>query len=214
MTAQTIKIALIDDHDILREGLKQILNRSESMEVIAEGGSAADAVSICNQYKIDVLLLDISLPDRNGIDALKLIKERHHDLSVLILSSHVESLYALRAFKAGASGYLTKNSASSELVTAITQIAKGKKYITAEVAEVLVNQVDNNSEKPLHESLSDREFQTLTLIASGFSVSEIAIKLSLSVKTISMYRARLLDKMQMRHNTELINYAVKNKLVD
>lgn len=214
MTAQTIKIALIDDHDILREGLKQILNRSESMEVIAEGGSAADAVSICNQYKIDVLLLDISLPDRNGIEALKLIKERHHDLSVLILSSHVESMYALRAFKAGASGYLTKNSASSELVTAITQIAKGKKYITAEVAEVLVNQVDNNSEKPLHESLSDREFQTLTLIASGFSVSEIAIKLSLSVKTISMYRARLLDKMQMRHNTELINYAVKNKLVD
>ncbi|MBC7786160.1 MAG: response regulator transcription factor [Methylophilaceae bacterium] len=214
MTVKTIKIALVDDHDILREGLKQILNRSENIEVVAEGGSAADAVSLCNQYKIDVLLLDISLPDRNGIEALKSIKERHHDLAVLILSSHVESLYALRAFKAGASGYLTKNSASSELVNAITQIAKGKKYITAEVAEVLVNQVDNNSEKPLHEGLSDREFQTLTLIASGFSVSEIAVKLSLSVKTISMYRSRLLDKMQMRHNTELINYAIKNKLVD
>lgn len=214
MTEKIIKIALVDDHDILREGLKQILNRSENIEVVAEGGSAADAVSICNQYKIDVLLLDISLPDRNGIEALKSIKERHYQLAVLILSSHVESLYALRAFKAGASGYLTKNSASSELVTAINQIAKGKKYITAEVAEVLVNQVDNNSEKPLHESLSDREFQTLTLIASGFSVSEIAVKLSLSVKTISMYRSRLLDKMQMRHNTELINYAVKTKLVD
>ena len=214
MIEKNIKIALVDDHDILREGLKQILNRSPNMTVVAEGGSAADAISICNNTEIDVLLLDISLPDRSGIEVLKSIKERHHDLAILILSSHLESLYALRAFKAGASGYLTKNSASSDLVAAIQQIAKGKKYITAEVAEVLANQVDNYSEKPLHECLSDREFQTLTLIATGFSVSEIAVKLSLSVKTISMYRSRLLDKMQMRHNTELINYAVKNNLVD
>lgn len=214
MSEKKIKIALVDDHDILREGLKQILNRADNIEVVAEGGSAADAISICNQQPIDVLLLDISLPDRSGIEVLKAIKERHAHVAVMILSSHVESLYALRAFKAGASGYLTKNSASSALVAAINQIAKGKKYITPEVAEVLVNQVDSHSEKPLHDALSDREFQTLTLIASGFSVTEIAAKLSLSAKTVSMYRARMLDKMQMRHNTELINYAVKNKLVD
>ena len=214
MIQKTIKVGLVDDHHILRDGLKHIINRAKNMSVVAEGCSAAEAIDMCNNIELDVLVLDISLPDRNGMDVLKAIKERNNNIAVLVLSGHGEETYALRAFKAGASAYLTKGSPSSQLVEAIQKVAIGKKYITPGVADVLASQVNVSQEQLPHESLSDREFQTLTLIASGFSVTEIAAKLLLSVKTISMYRSRLLEKMQMRHNTELIIYAVKNNLVD
>lgn len=214
MKHKTIKVIIADDHAILRAGLKQILAETEDIEVIAEAQNAAEAIKLGCQSEADVLLLDISLPDRSGMEALKYIKRENSHIAVLMLSMHKEDQYAVRALKSGASGYLCKQSASSELVNAIHTVAKGKKYINAEVAEILANQVGMENKQALHESLSDREFQTLTMIASGLSVSEIADKLSLSVKTVSMYRTRLLEKMQLRHNAELTHYAIKNNLVD
>ncbi|HQN64384.1 MAG TPA: response regulator transcription factor [Methylophilus sp.] len=212
--AKKINVIIADDHAILRAGLKQILAETDDIAVIAEASNASDAIKLCRMPEIDVLLLDISLPDRSGIEALKYIKKENPQVAVLMLSMHREDQYAVRALKAGASGYLCKQSASSELVNAIHTVAKGKKYITATVAEILANQVGSENEKAPHELLSDREFQTLTMIASGLSVSDIAEKLSLSVKTVSMYRSRLLEKMQLKHNAELTHYAIKNNLVD
>jgi len=209
-----IKVIIADDHAILRAGLKQILAETEDIDVIAEAQNANEAIKLGCKLGADVMLLDISMPDRSGIDALKYIKRENNHIAVLMLSMHKEDQYAVRALKAGAAGYLCKQSASSELVNAIYTVAKGKKFITPEVAEILANQVGMENNKALHELLSDREFQTLILIASGSSVSEIAEKLSLSVKTISMYRARLLDKMQLRHNSELTHYAFKFGLVE
>ena len=209
-----IKVVIADDHAILRAGLKQILAETDDMEVVAEAQNANEAIRLSGKIAIDVMLLDISMPDRSGMDALKYIKKENHQIALLMLSMHREDQYAVRALKGGASGYLCKQSASEELVTAIRMVAKGKKYITPEVAEILANQVGGEAETAPHESLSDREFQTLTMIASGLSVGEIAEKLSLSVKTVSMYRARLLEKMQLKHNAELTHYAIKNQLVD
>jgi len=214
MTKNKIKVVIADDHAILREGLKQVLADAGDITVIGEAENGHDAIKLVDQLEIDVLVLDISLPDRSGIEVLKLIRRDNSKVGILMLSMHREDQYAVRCLKAGASGYLSKQSASTDLVNAIRTVAKGKKYISAEVAQVLANQVNAPTEKPLHETLSDREFQTLTLIASGLSVSEIADKLALSVKTISMYRARLLEKMQLRHNAELTRYAIKNNLVD
>lgn len=211
--AKQVNIIIVDDHAILRAGLKQVLSEDEQFQVVAEGGTANEAIQLARSKKADVLLLDITLPDRSGIEALQLIKKDNPDLSVLMLSMHREDQYALRALKAGASGYLCKQSASDELVDAVTMLAKGKKYISSTVAEILANQVSGETEKALHETLSNREYETLMLIASGLSVSEIADKLSLSVKTISMYRSRLLEKMQLKHNAELTHYAIKNNLV-
>lgn len=212
--SKQINVVIVDDHAILRAGLKQVLAESEQINVIAEGQSASDAIRLSREVKADVLLLDISLPDRTGLEALKFIKKENPSIAVLMLSMHREDQYAIRAFKAGAAGYLCKQGASLELVNAIHTIARGKKYITSTVAEILANQVSHENEKAPHETLSDREFQTLTLIASGLSVSEIAHQLSLSVKTVSMYRTRLLEKMQLKHNAELTHYAIKNHLVD
>ncbi len=205
---------IVDDHAILRAGLKQVLSETDDIEVIAEGKTANDAIQLSRTNSADVMLLDITLPDRSGIEALQYIKKDNPQLSVLMLSMHREDQYALRALKAGASGYLCKQSASDELVDAVRIVAKGKKYISPAVAEILANQVASETEKPLHETLSNREYETLLMIASGQSVSEIAEKLSLSVKTISMYRTRLLEKMQLKHNAELTHYAIKNNLVE
>ena len=212
--ANKIKVIIADDHAILRAGLKQILAETDDIVVVAEAQNAAEAIKLGCLPEADVLLLDIALPDRSGMDALKYIKHENSQIAVLMLSMYKEDQYAVRALKSGAAGYLCKQSASSELVNAIRAVAKGKKYITAEVAEILANQVGMKNEKALHETLSDREFQTLTMIASGFSVGEIANKLALSVKTISMYRTRMLEKMQLRHNADLTHYAIKNNLVD
>lgn len=214
MKNNQIKVIIADDHAILRAGLKQILAETDDITVISEAQNAAEAIKLGCQPDADVMLLDIALPDRSGMDALKYIKHVNNDIAVLMLSMYKEDQYAIRALKSGAAGYLCKQSASSELVNAIRTVAKGKKYITPEVAEILANQVGLENEKAPHESLSDREFQTLTMIASGFSVGDIAEKLSLSVKTISMYRSRMLEKMQLRHNADITHYAIKNHLVD
>ena len=214
INSSKIKVIIADDHAILRAGLKQILAETDDIEVIAEAQNAAEAIKLGCQPDADVILLDIAMPDRSGMDALKYIKHVNNEIAVLMLSMYKEDQYAVRALKSGAAGYLCKQSASSELVNAIRVVAKGKKYITPEVAEILANQVGNEAEKAPHENLSDREFQTMTMIASGLSVGEIADKLSLSVKTISMYRTRMLEKLNLRHNAELTHYAIKNHLVD
>ncbi|WP_167759906.1 response regulator [Methylotenera oryzisoli] len=208
-----IKVIIADDHAILRAGLKQILSETEDILVIAEAQNANEAIKLGSQPDADVLLLDISLPDRSGMEALKYIKRENSHIAVLMLSMHREDEYAIRALKSGAAGYLCKQSASSELVNAIQTVARGKKYITPEVAEILANQIGRDDQKAPHELLSDREYQTFIMIASGLSVTDVANKLSLSVKTVSMYRARLLEKMQLKHNAELTHYAFKHNLV-
>ncbi|WP_036303494.1 response regulator [Methylotenera sp. L2L1] len=208
-----IKVIIADDHAILRAGLKQILSETDDILVIAEAQNANEAIKLGSQPDADVLLLDISLPDRSGIEALKYIKRENNHIAVLMLSMHREDEYAIRALKSGAAGYLCKQSASSELVNAIHTVARGKKYITPEVAEILANQIGRDDQKAPHELLSDREYQTFIMIASGLSVTDVANKLSLSVKTVSMYRTRLLEKMQLKHNAELTHYAFKHNLV-
>lgn len=216
MTAnEIIRILIADDHAIVREGLKQILADTKDMVVAGDAENGSDAIKLAREGDADVLLLDISMADRSGIDVLKQIKRESPKLAVLMLSMHREDQYAIRSLKAGAAGYLNKQSAPAELVNAIRQVASGRKYISAALAQELANQVgDENREMPPHETLSDREYQTLVMIASGKTVSDIASELALSVKTISMYRSRLLQKMKLRHNAELTHYAIKNHLVE
>ena len=211
--ARGIRVLIADDHAIVREGLKQIIGDSALITVAGEAENAQQAIQKVREGGFDVLLLDISMPDRNGIDVLKQVKKELPSLPVLMLTMHREDQYAIRAMKAGASGYLTKQSAPSELVNALQLVASGRKYITPSLAEEMANLIGDDPAKPLHETLSDREYQTLIMIASGKTVTEIAVELSLSVKTISMYRARLLQKMRLRHNAELTHYAMRHKLV-
>jgi DNA-binding NarL/FixJ family response regulator len=210
----TIRVFIADDHAIVREGLKQILAEQGDIVVGGEAENGLDAIKQVGKAKCHVMLLDISLPDRNGIEVLKQVKKDKPELAVLMLSMHREDQYAIRALKAGASGYMTKQSAPRELVTAIRQVADGQKYVSAALAQTLASQVGENHETPVHETLSDREYQTLTMIASGMTVSEIARELSLSVKTVSEYRSRLLMKMKLKTSAELTHYAIRNQLVD
>jgi two-component system invasion response regulator UvrY len=209
-----IRVIIADDHAIVREGLKQILADTKDIVVAGAAENGLDAVKLARSGEADVLLLDISMPDRSGIEVLKQIRKEHPAIAVLMLSMHREDQYAIRSLKAGASGYLNKQSAPAELVNAIRQVASGRKYISTELAQELANQVGDDREIPAHETLSDREYQTLTMIASGKTVTDIANELVLSVKTISMYRSRLLQKMKLRHNAELTHYAIRNHLVD
>lgn len=212
--ANAIKVLIADDHAIVREGLKQILADTKDIVVAGEAENGLEAIKASRSCKPQVLLLDISMPDRSGIEVLKQIKKESPAIAVLMLSMHREDQYAIRSLKAGASGYLNKQSAPAELVNAIRQVAAGKKYITVELAQALANHLDDGQEAPPHELLSDREYQTLMMIASGKTVSDIANELMLSVKTISMYRSRLLVKMKLRNNAELTHYAIKNQLVE
>jgi DNA-binding NarL/FixJ family response regulator len=213
-TIKTIKVLIADDHAIVREGLKQILADTNDIVVAGDAQNAQEAVQLVRKTEAHVLLLDISMPDRSGLEVLKQVKKETPNIAVLMLSMHREDQYALRSLKAGASGYLNKQSAPAELVNAIRLVVSGKKYITQELAQAMANQLDTDQEIPPHEILSDREYQTLTLIASGKAVSDIAAELMLSVKTISMYRSRLLQKMKLKNNAELTHYAIKNQLVD
>lgn len=211
----TIRVFIADDHAIVREGLKQILAESPDIIVAGEAENGVDAIKTFRKSKCQVVLLDISLPDKSGIEVLKQIKKEKADVAVLMLSMHREDQYAIRSLKAGAAGYMNKQSAPRELVTAIRQVAGGQKYVSAALAQELASQLgEERTEAPLHESLSDREFQTLTMIASGKTVTAIAKELSLSVKTISEYRARLLVKMKLKNSAELTHYAIKNHLID
>lgn len=209
-----IKVLIADDHAIVREGLRQILADTKDIVVAGDAENAFDAIKLVHASDCQVLLLDISMPDRSGIEVLKQLRKECPNTAVLMLSMHREDQYAIRSMKAGAAGYLNKQSAPAELVSAIRQVADGRKYISAALAQELANQVNDTYDLPAHETLSDREFQTLTMIASGKSVTDIANELMLSVKTISMYRARLLQKMKLRHNAELTHYAVKNRLIE
>jgi two-component system, NarL family, invasion response regulator UvrY len=210
----TIRVFIADDHAIVREGLKQILAESRDIIVAGEAENGLDAIKLFRKAKCHVMLLDISMPDRSGIDVLKQVKKEHPDMAVLMLSMHREDQYAIRSLKAGAAGYLTKQSAPGELVVAIRQVAAGQKYVSAALAQELASQLGDDHEAALHETLSDREYQTLTMIASGKTVSAIAQELSLSVKTISEYRARLLVKMKLKNSAKLTHYAIKNELIE
>jgi DNA-binding NarL/FixJ family response regulator len=209
-----IEVIIADDHAIVREGLKQILADTKDIIVKGEAESGLTTIKLCREHAFNVLLLDISLPDKSGIEVLKQIKKEHPNIAVVMLSMHPEDQYAIRALKAGASGYLNKQSAPKELVSAIRQVSLGLKYINASVAQELANHIDDEHQVTLHETLSDREYQTMTLIASGKAVSDIAKELSLSVKTISEYRSRVLLKMKLKNNAELTHYAIKNQLIE
>ncbi|MBA4141914.1 MAG: response regulator transcription factor [Nitrosospira sp.] len=207
-----MNILIVDDHAIVRQGLRQILAESGKIDLIAEAECGADAMRKLREDEWSVVVLDISLPDRNGIEVLKQIKKERPKTPVLMLSMHEEGLYAVRALKAGASGYITKQSAPSELMTAINQVARGRKYLTPALAEALADCFGEDHERLPHETLSDREYQTLCLIASGKSLTDAAEEMCLSVKTVSVYRSRLLEKMKLKNNAELTHYAIKNGL--
>ena len=209
-----IRVLIADDHAIVRQGLRQILSDTPDLTVSGEAENGVQAVQMVRAGEWDVVLMDVSMPDRNGIDALKLIKKEYPRLPVLILSMYPEEQYAIRALKAGAAGYLTKQSAPELLVTAIRQVASGKKYVSPSLAEELANAIGDDNERLPHEKLSDREYQTLCMIASGKTPTEIAEALNLSVKTVSVYRARLLEKMNLRNNAELTHYGLKHGLAE
>jgi two-component system invasion response regulator UvrY len=207
-----LKTILIDDHEVVRKGLKQIIIDEFTQADILEAGSAEEAIKIIRKEKFDLVISDISMAGRSGIDLVKQLHEEFPSLPVLILSMHNENQYAMRVIKAGASGYLTKDSASLELIKAIKQILSGRKYISPVVAELLAESFSDSHAQSTHESLSDREFEVLKLIGSGKSVSEIGDELSLGVTTISTYRARILDKMKLQTNADLIRYVIENDL--
>ena len=209
----TLKIMLVDDHAVVRQGLKQILVEAFNDGLFGEAQNAAEALSLVRQQPWDIIVLDLTLPGESGLDVLKQIRHDYPQLPVLILSMHPENQYAVRTIKAGAAGYLTKESAPEELVQAIRKIQSGGKYISDSVAEKLAIHVVADDDKPPHERLSDREYQIMCMIASGKEVKQIADELSLSVKTVSTYRTRLLEKMNMQTNAELTYYAISNQLV-
>jgi DNA-binding NarL/FixJ family response regulator len=209
-----IRVLIVDDHAIVRRGLRQIVAETRDIVVAAEAETGFQAIKIARQHPAEVMLLDISLPDRNGIEVLKQIKKEHQRLGVLMLTMHMESEFAVRSLRAGASGYLTKQSAPTQLITAIRHVAAGRKYVTPSLAEELANLLSAKDDQPPHASLSDREFQTMCLIASGKSLSEISAALHLSPKTISVYRARVLEKLNLKNNAEIARYAIRHGLVD
>lgn len=209
-----IKVLLADDHALLRGSLKQLLEDTGFIEVVAQAGDYPEIMKAINSNPaIELAILDISMPGKNGVDVVKILKDKRPDLRILMLSMHPEDQYAVRALKAGASGYLTKNTAPEKLVDAIQVIAAGRKYITPELAESLATHLTDDSDKPLHSTLSDREFETIRMIASGKKLSEIAEAMALSPKTVSVYRARILEKMKMKTNGELTRYALENRLI-
>lgn len=209
-----IQVLIADDHPLLRAGLKAVLAEELDFSPPGEAEDSEQLLKQVDERPWDAIVLDIAMPGRNGLETLSEIRRRRPSLPVLILSMHSEEQFALRAIKAGASGYLTKTNAAAELVRAIRRILAGKKYVSAALAEVLANVIESGEERPLHEVLSDREYHVVCRIASGKSVSEIAEETSLSVKTISTYRARALEKMNMHSNAELTRYAIRNGLVD
>ena len=208
-----LKVLLCDDHPILREGLKKILLQQADIKVVEEAGSGADLLSLSAASRFDVIILDITLPDMNGLDVLKTLKEAGPRPAVLVLSMHPEEQYATRALKAGAAGYLQKESAPGELMTAVRKIVRGGRYVTPTLAEKLASELVGAGEGEPHELLSDREYQVLTLIASGKGIKEIAAELGLSAPTIATYRSRVMTKLALSSTVDLVRYALEHKLV-
>ena len=208
-----IRVFVVDDHSIFREGVRQILEETPDIRVAGEASNGRDALDQVVAEAWDVLLMDLSMPEGGGLEALQQIRSVRPDLPVLILSMYPEAQYAVRVLKAGAAGYLNKDAAPDELVDAVRKVAAGRKYVNPEVAEHLVTRLGPDPPGLPHEALSDREFQVLRLIASGKTVTDIGLELALSVKTVSTYRSRILDKMGMSSNAELTRYALENQLV-
>ncbi len=209
-----IRVLLADDHAMFREGVKHMLAATTEIIVVGEAANALEVLDRVKPAGIDVVVLDIAMPGRDGIEVLKQLKQIDPHLHVLVLSMYPEDQYAFRAIKAGASGYLTKNKASSELIEAIRRIAAGRKYISAEVAEQLAVDLDKDADRPLHRTLSDREYQVMRLIASGRTVKQISEELAISVSSVSTLRARILKKFNMKSNAEITHYAIKHDLVN
>jgi two-component system invasion response regulator UvrY len=208
-----ITILIADDHTIVRKGLRQILSEGIKNIEFAESANASETLSLVNAKKFDIIILDLSMPGRSGLDLLKDIRVQLPKLPILVLSMHPEDQYAIRVIKAGAMGYMTKDSAPEELVSAVKKILNGGRYVSVNLSEQLVTLMQEHQTAG-HESLSDREFQVLELIASGKTVSEVAEKLALSVKTVSTYRTRILEKLHLSTNAELTRYAMQNKIVE
>jgi two-component system invasion response regulator UvrY len=209
-----IRIIIADDHAAIRRGVKDILADEADMEIGAEASTAQELLDLVRKQPWDAVVLDISLPGRSGLEVLGELKQERPSLPVLVHTMHPEDQFAVRALRAGAAGYLTKDCPPAELVKALRKIVAGGKYVGQSLAEKLAVNVDANMDRAPHEALSDREFQVLRLLASGKTVSEIADELSLSVKTISTYRSRILDKMKMKNNAELMRYALQHKVVE
>ena len=208
-----LRVVVVDDHAVVREGLKRIISEAPNMMVSGEASSGNEAIDVVRKTPCDAVLLDITMPDRNGMDVLKQIHTDNPRLPVLVLSIPSEDQYAIRSLRAGAPGYLTKETAPAKLIEAIRKVVRGGKYVSPTFAEKLVLDLEREGRQP-HESLSDREYQVLCMIASGKTVSMIGAELKLSVKTVSTYRARILEKLDMANNAELTRYAIKSGLVD
>ena len=209
-----IRVVIADDHQILREGLKQLLLAAGDLDVVGEAGDGHEVLERVRTLGFDVLLLDMSMPGNSGVELIKQVKAEKPKLRILVLSMHEEHQYAVRAIRAGASGYLTKESAAAQLVAAIRKIAAGGAFISAEVAERLALDAMPHAEGPLHAALSDREYQVFRLLVTGRTVSDIAEQLHLSAKTISTHKARLMEKLQVDNNAALVRYAVSHRLQD
>jgi DNA-binding NarL/FixJ family response regulator len=209
-----IKVCVVDDHAVIREGLKRIISENPGMSVTSEAGDGAEALRVIKSQPCDVVLLDITMPNKTGLDVLKQLHAESPRLPILVLSMHAEDQYAARVLRAGAAGYLTKDSGPGKIVQAIRKVVHGGKYVSLALAERLVADLAVDRSKAPHEVLSDREYQVLCLISSGKSVTDIAAELKLSVKTISTYRVRILEKLNLKNNAELTRYAIKEGLVD
>ncbi|AOJ07230.1 LuxR family transcriptional regulator [Burkholderia sp. ABCPW 14] len=209
-----IKVLIADDHALVRDGLRHILSNTSGFEVAGEACDGISTIELMRSADAQVLVLDLSMPGRNGIDLIKQIKEEKPTLRILVLTMHAEQQYASRAFRAGASGYMTKESASAELVGALTKIAAGGVYVSLAMAERLAQSLNEPAESLPHQRLSDREFDVFRRIAAGETITEVAQALNVSAKTVSTYKARILEKMQMPHDAALVRYAMRHKLFD
>ena len=211
--AHPIRILIADDHAIVRAGLRQFIADQADMQVTAEAATGAETIARVREEEFDVVLLDIGMPDKNGVDTLKALKQIRPELPVLMLSGYAEDQYAVNLLRAGAAGYLGKETASTQLVGAIRTVVLGRKFVSPTLAQILADGVAGDADRPLHGELSQREFQIFCKIAGGAAVSRIADELNLSVKTISTYRTRVLEKMGMKSNADLTYYAIKNGLI-
>ena len=209
-----IRVAICDDHQIVRAGFKQIFSSSGDFEVVAEGATGREALDIARREICDVLLLDIAMPDQSGIDILRTIRQGQPNLPVLILSGYPAQQYALNLFKMAANGYLNKQCDADELKTAVRTVFQGRRYVSSTVGELLAQSFDRDPNTALHTELSDREFQVFLRLAKGATVSDIGNALSLSIKTVSTYRTRIMEKMGLQSNSDLTYYAMKNNLLD
>lgn len=208
-----IKTLVVDDHAIVRQGLKQILMETPDIVVAGEATHGEEALDKLACHPVDVVLLDITMPGRSGFEVLQDIRRRHKTLPVLILSAHPEEVYGVRALKAGASGYLMKERAPEEIVLAVRKVATGGKYINASLAETIVGRLDGGGDAPIHHSLSTREYEVMCHIAQGASMKDIAEKIGLSIKTVSTYRSRILEKLKMKTNAQLVHYVIQERLM-